>query len=968
MDGRVPRASGHSYADTTLINSQAQLGDVYNFDLARDERIKKLILESLAFPEMRWRKDMIKEPHKENWLFSDFRNYRYSSEADKISSARTALMQWLATERSRQPFYISGKPGSGKSMFMKDLRNHDRTIHALTDWAGKDKLIILDHYLWVAGRPLQSSWLGCLRTLLHDCLSALSTENNIALLKTICGERWNIDFQHSSWSVNALTNTLKRLHGTDGVKICLFLDGLDECVPQQEQGIVIERLLDICDSDNLKLIVSSRPWPSLTRALEASHHICLEDLSRNDMAAYVNEGLTRAWATQTGNSNVENDSRALRDLVCEVTHKSEGVFLWTSLVIETLASQIRMGKEFESLFSTLQHFPKDLEAYYKTMIWERVPGVKNSKKDTASALFLAINLEELLEPRVLRVLSVIPYFLLSQDKLGPDMSVTPCVPRWRTRQDGVMMLQKTELYLAETCGDVLTISKTHRASRNTVQFSHRTMLDFFKSDEMASFLAQNIPRHFLHPSFGEQLKMEALVASFSFKSDNCMLFINRLTLLIEHLRQLTNAGKRHEVLLSECAAMAASNLLENCTCCGRYHATPQERPLLFGLFLAGTDQYMSALIHMWPHAVQRPPLLDDAMMAAKSPIGLRSKIVSLIGVLLDTGADPNQRYDYKSFGSHSIWELFLATWRQLQCISADSNDLQCLKQIAAMLIRHGATTWMDCCISHSWNLDVPQGGACIRKNFVAVIKDCMSDQDERDLIKVSNEHSENRDLVNRRQRILAFQSLRSMFPYLSGGKRGSQGLSQPRTVWESLFEVPAAFGPGGMAVDRHHDLKRWARELTASCRNPALMCCACSLGSSMSKVNVCLDCMDFPNLCYSCLASGNEIHEGHHFLRIGEGVLLAQEPYKLERAKLLALSVNDWFEGRAGEHCIDIGAKIPGAQNAGGRSLILPSSRHERRKAIADANKSIWPFATEEGYLSDYHPGCRPFIMGVDRL
>jgi hypothetical protein len=158
------RSGGHTYQHiTTGGSASAHYGDNHYYTLAEDERIKVLLLESLRFPERRWRRDAVYEARKETWLYDTSIFERPDYCGWDIAKARADIVHWLESDNDKL-FWISGKPGSGKSVFMKRLRNHADTVSSLRRWADGTTLVVLEHYFWVAGATVQSSWLGLLRT------------------------------------------------------------------------------------------------------------------------------------------------------------------------------------------------------------------------------------------------------------------------------------------------------------------------------------------------------------------------------------------------------------------------------------------------------------------------------------------------------------------------------------------------------------------------------------------------------------------------------------------------------------------------------------------------------------------------------------------------------------------------------------------------------------------------------------
>ncbi|KAK0736774.1 hypothetical protein B0T21DRAFT_367469 [Apiosordaria backusii] len=126
------------------------------------------ILKSLSYKELPLRHDIIPKAHKVtlNWAFDGYADV--SPETSERSNAFGNLSRWLSGPNGL--FWISGKPGSGKSTLMKFVADNERTKHLLGKWSGDQPLIITAYYFTIYGTPIQRSLEGLLRSLLYKIL------------------------------------------------------------------------------------------------------------------------------------------------------------------------------------------------------------------------------------------------------------------------------------------------------------------------------------------------------------------------------------------------------------------------------------------------------------------------------------------------------------------------------------------------------------------------------------------------------------------------------------------------------------------------------------------------------------------------------------------------------------------------------------------------------------------------------
>jgi len=213
---------------------------------------EEAVLASLNFDQKPFRHDDIRTAHATTfeWVLSE------APLADDAPQHR--FVDWL--KAGDGIYWISGKPGSGKSTLMKFITSHRSTIRYLSGWAGSRQLVLAKHFFWNAGSELQRSCEGLLRTLLHDVLSQMTD-----LIPSVCGKRWKDggDSSHLAglpWSLEELRGAIQALADRPDLsaQFCFFIDGLDEF--EGDAFDICRALLDLCRSSSVKMCISSRPW------------------------------------------------------------------------------------------------------------------------------------------------------------------------------------------------------------------------------------------------------------------------------------------------------------------------------------------------------------------------------------------------------------------------------------------------------------------------------------------------------------------------------------------------------------------------------------------------------------------------------------------------------------------------------------------------------------------------------------
>ncbi|KAK8041528.1 hypothetical protein PG994_014535 [Apiospora phragmitis] len=93
------------------------------------------------------------------------------------TSSTGYLLKWL--REGKNLFWVTGKPGSGKSTFMKYVVDNTATTYALFRWAHLDRPVVASHCFWSAGNTLQKSQKGLLQTLLYEIFRHISSYADI---------------------------------------------------------------------------------------------------------------------------------------------------------------------------------------------------------------------------------------------------------------------------------------------------------------------------------------------------------------------------------------------------------------------------------------------------------------------------------------------------------------------------------------------------------------------------------------------------------------------------------------------------------------------------------------------------------------------------------------------------------------------------------------------------------------------
>ena len=329
--------------------------------------LEDFILDSLAYKSMRDREEEVAEAHGKTfeWIFEPKTNKRVNHK----------FTTWMKTDDLGSIYWISGKPGSGKSTLMRFLFGHPNTTAFLKSWAGDIPISKAGFFFWTSGSKEQRSQTGLLRYLLHQLLS----ENRAMMPKTFphlwrklqtltTKERIKLVFD---WDEPQLMHAFRSFIdvAVQHSKICLFVDGLDEFDGDFTELVEFFRDLGTGPHGNrVKMCLASRPWAVFERSFQSSvPNLKLQELSYQDMYHYVADRLSADL--KVGNCLKQN--LGLRKFLFEeIVSRADGVFLWVRIIVSKLLKDFQPGYGVGDLLAIVRNQPTELDDLFQKLIFD----------------------------------------------------------------------------------------------------------------------------------------------------------------------------------------------------------------------------------------------------------------------------------------------------------------------------------------------------------------------------------------------------------------------------------------------------------------------------------------------------------------------------------------------------------------------------------------------------------------------
>ncbi|KIW63158.1 hypothetical protein PV04_10026 [Phialophora macrospora] len=327
------------------------------------DALRVRLLDALAFPEMNDRRNMIEHRVSDfgstfDWMFE--KSVSYDPYNDLPPSHQ--FVQWLRS--GNDLFWVSGKPGSGKSSLMdyvyQNLRAQGSGFDILAEWAQPNPVQVLTFWFF---RPATSILLkssqGMWRSLCFQILDRdeklvekiRSNDDGLApdSLKSCLAKSGS---RAQTWTDSELRSWFEYLVTHTEYKYCILVDGLDE-VPTEHEALLQDIRYISSVSETTKICCSSRPEPAFQRTLCSYPSLRLQDFNYRDIRMHCQERLEETRAAQFAN---------------QIADMADGVFLWAALVAGDLKNAADQGDSEEELELRLEGCPAEMNDLFTFLL------------------------------------------------------------------------------------------------------------------------------------------------------------------------------------------------------------------------------------------------------------------------------------------------------------------------------------------------------------------------------------------------------------------------------------------------------------------------------------------------------------------------------------------------------------------------------------------------------------------------
>lgn len=273
--------------------------------------------------------------------------------------------QYWHESKTSQFLWIRGDPGKGKTMLLCG---------------------IIDELQQELGNGMGLGW----KPIYFFCQATDNQFNNAeSVLRGLLGSlfdehkklrdkmnRTDISYKLDINDLDTLCETFKQaLQDPDLPGVYLIVDALDECQHGLQNLLQIIMDLSNLSSTKIKILVSSRNWPSIKRELNLlGQKILLQlELNKSSISGAVNRYI--CYKVNELKIKKEYDEAQREDVQQHLESNAEDTFLWVALVCEVLSG---MDVDARNTRKKLEaKFPAGLENFYGRMVED----INNSRED-----------------------------------------------------------------------------------------------------------------------------------------------------------------------------------------------------------------------------------------------------------------------------------------------------------------------------------------------------------------------------------------------------------------------------------------------------------------------------------------------------------------------------------------------------------------------------------------------------------
>lgn len=428
-----------------------------------DEDYKRL-LARLNFPDARSRMKNVEAAYADTYTW--------------IYNADLGFKAWLQGQDPRPIFWISGKPGSGKSTIMKYALKTEATGHYLREHS-QTRWILTSYFFHDRGSEIQKTMGGLLCEILYQML--VQRRDLFPFIYPILQDHHAQEGPPgaASFSVEKLRLALFAIarNTRSPLNCCIFIDALDEHLGNHRDLMIFLKDLacqDWTSNIRLRLCVASRPENIFLDTLHDYPGFAIHEYTRADIRKYAAGRFREEQSTTLDGQQKQITGR----LVSQIEAKSDGVFMWVRLVVNELVEGLCEGDTPGELERLLSEIPTELSDLYVRAISRRprrsTTSVVKHRREAYVMFAMVLRARAgVIKPIPLRHLIGATLFSAGEEQSGAEV-------------DEMSQVSMQRRLNSRSCG-LLEITDDQ-----CVQFIHQTAQEFIDSKEGRYIITEDI--------------------------------------------------------------------------------------------------------------------------------------------------------------------------------------------------------------------------------------------------------------------------------------------------------------------------------------------------------------------------------------------------------------------------------------------------------------------------------------------
>jgi hypothetical protein len=290
---------------------------------------------------------------------------------DERMNDEGGLLDWLGNTRGENLFWVTGKPGCGKTTLTKYLFRNPQIFDYLEAWSGTSPGITSGFFFWNSGTELQNSSVGMLRSILYESLQDMiygPLEEDQGVLKRLFSDRWN---QFTSYGGGLQEFTFMELQKVFALmvsdaskKFFFMIDGLDEM--DEHPNELVDGILNAVKKDNVKILVSSCASPELQTAFQNRPSLVLDEWTKKDSQAHILHAFGEQDVLIKLRSKADNVEEM--NVINTLAEKADGVYLWAKLATIFLLQTTTEDDNFSAMRSRAGDLPPTLDLLLPSIV------------------------------------------------------------------------------------------------------------------------------------------------------------------------------------------------------------------------------------------------------------------------------------------------------------------------------------------------------------------------------------------------------------------------------------------------------------------------------------------------------------------------------------------------------------------------------------------------------------------------